>query len=272
MCMQFIYSMSARQIRLIAHRNALRTSHTTLTRSWLPEHVYPPPRPPHQRLNIGYVSSDFKCEISGISLNIPSSLTCSTSVIIRRPISFNHCSACTIGLDLQSSVTPPLHQTGLLTAEKSKTKVRLSGMSRPGRHSASWNKSFRTKSIYVRHILYARPKSEAVAVVNLNGYTKDARSDIFAARPCPVQVSLLGYAGTLCAGKCAAVTSLSLTHLSPGWCDYLVCDEVVCPPHTHGCETCTRRRQASHSQGFTADDDVDLKFGPDPESTADAWV
>lgn len=38
------------------------------------------------------------------------------------------------------------------------------------------------------------------AVVNMNGFTKGARNDIFAARPCPIQVSFLGFAGTLAAG------------------------------------------------------------------------
>lgn len=42
--------------------------------------------------------------------------------------------------------------------------------------------------------------SNIVAVVNLGGYTKGARNDIFAARPCPVQMQCMGYAGTLSAG------------------------------------------------------------------------
>ena len=37
------------------------------------------------------------------------------------------------------------------------------------------------------------------AVVNLGGYTKGSRNEIFAARPSPVQVSLMGFAGTLAA-------------------------------------------------------------------------
>jgi protein O-GlcNAc transferase len=38
-------------------------------------------------------------------------------------------------------------------------------------------------------------------LVNLGGYTKAARNDIFAARPCPVQMSFLGYAATSGAGQ-----------------------------------------------------------------------
>ncbi|KAG1735821.1 O-GlcNAc transferase [Suillus lakei] len=50
-------------------------------------------------------------------------------------------------------------------------------------------------------------------LVDLGGYTRGARNEIFAARPSPVQVSLMGYAGTLAAS----------------WCDYLVCDSITCP-------------------------------------------
>ena len=37
-------------------------------------------------------------------------------------------------------------------------------------------------------------------LINLGGYTKAARNDIFAARPCSLQVSMMGYAGT--SGAC----------------------------------------------------------------------
>ena len=37
-------------------------------------------------------------------------------------------------------------------------------------------------------------------MVNLGGYTKGARNDIFAARPAPVQLQIMGFAGTLAAG------------------------------------------------------------------------
>jgi predicted O-linked N-acetylglucosamine transferase (SPINDLY family) len=40
----------------------------------------------------------------------------------------------------------------------------------------------------------------SIPVINLGGYTKGARNDVLAARPCPVQIQLMGYAGTLGAG------------------------------------------------------------------------
>lgn len=53
-------------------------------------------------------------------------------------------------------------------------------------------------------------------LVNLNGYTRGARNEVFAARPAPIQMSFMGFAGTLGAE----------------WCDYLLADETAIPPET----------------------------------------
>jgi hypothetical protein len=53
-------------------------------------------------------------------------------------------------------------------------------------------------------------------LVNLNGYTRGARNEVFAARPAPIQMSFMGFAGTLGAE----------------WCDYLLADEIAVPPET----------------------------------------
>ena len=45
-------------------------------------------------------------------------------------------------------------------------------------------------------------------LINLNGYTRGARNEIFAARPAPIQMSFMGFAGTLGAE----------------WCDYILAD------------------------------------------------
>lgn len=50
-------------------------------------------------------------------------------------------------------------------------------------------------------------------LVNLNGYTRGARNEIFAARPAPIQMSFMGFAGTLGAE----------------WCDYILADETAVP-------------------------------------------
>lgn len=53
-------------------------------------------------------------------------------------------------------------------------------------------------------------------LVNLNGYTRGARNEIFAARPVPIQMSFMGFAGTLGAE----------------WCDYILADEIAVPSET----------------------------------------
>ena len=53
-------------------------------------------------------------------------------------------------------------------------------------------------------------------LVNLNGYTRGARNEVFAARPAPIQMSFMGFAGTLGAE----------------WCDYLLADDTAVPPDT----------------------------------------
>ena len=53
-------------------------------------------------------------------------------------------------------------------------------------------------------------------LVNLNGYTRGARNEVFAARPAPIQMAFMGFAGTLGAE----------------WCDYLLADTTSVPPST----------------------------------------
>ena len=53
-------------------------------------------------------------------------------------------------------------------------------------------------------------------LVNLNGYTRGARNEVFASRPAPVQMSFMGFAGTLGAD----------------WCDYILADEITIPSNS----------------------------------------
>lgn len=55
----FTCPLTAKDIRMISQRNALRISCSTLRSPWIPATVYEPPKPPSPYLNVGYVSSDF---------------------------------------------------------------------------------------------------------------------------------------------------------------------------------------------------------------------
>jgi tetratricopeptide (TPR) repeat protein len=55
----FTCPLSAKDIRMISQRNALRISCSTLRAPWMQGTVFSPPPPPAPHLNIGYVSSDF---------------------------------------------------------------------------------------------------------------------------------------------------------------------------------------------------------------------
>jgi len=55
----FTCPLTARDVRMISQRNAMRISCSTLRSPWLPKSVYPPPPPPNPNLNVGYLSSDF---------------------------------------------------------------------------------------------------------------------------------------------------------------------------------------------------------------------
>ncbi|MCF7983568.1 MAG: tetratricopeptide repeat protein [Thiohalocapsa sp.] len=62
-------------------------------------------------------------------------------------------------------------------------------------------------------------EDEIDILVDLQGYTRFARTEIFAMRPAPIQVSWLGFAGTM----------------GVSFIDYLVADPVVAPPQDASC-------------------------------------
>ncbi|KAF9197319.1 hypothetical protein BGZ49_002304 [Haplosporangium sp. Z 27] len=175
----FTYPLTARQIRLISHRNALRISHGTLASHWLPQTVYPPPAPPAPRLKVGYVSSDFN----------------------NHPLS--HLMQSVFGMHDKSRFEVFCYAT--TPADQTPYRVKIQSEVEHFIEVSTWS----TQAIVERIV------ADGIHVlVNLNGYTKGARNEVFAARPCPVQVSFMGFAGTLGAG----------------WCDWIVADPIVCPP------------------------------------------
>lgn len=177
----FTCPMSAKQIRLISQRNALRISTTTLRSPWLPKQVFPPPNPPAPYLRVGYVSSDFN----------------------NHPLA--HLMQSVFGLHQTQRVKAYCYAT---TASDNSVHRQQIQSEAPVFHDASSWSAERLVTQIVRdgiHIL-----------VNLNGYTRGARNEVFAARPAPIQMSFMGFAGTLGAE----------------WCDYLLADEIAVPVDT----------------------------------------
>jgi len=173
--------MSAKQIRLISQRNGLRISISTLRSPWLPKQVYPPPKPPAPYLKVGYVSSDFN----------------------NHPLA--HLMQSVFGMHDAKRVEVYCYAT---TASDNSVHRRQIQAEAPVFHDASaWSAERLVKQIVQDgiHVL-----------VNLNGYTRGARNEVFAARPAPIQMSFMGFAGTLGAE----------------WCDYLLADDTSIPPGT----------------------------------------
>ncbi|KAI8377621.1 glycosyl transferase family 41-domain-containing protein [Radiomyces spectabilis] len=214
----FTYPLSARQVRLISHRNALRISHTTLTSSWVASHVYPPPPPPSPRLKIGYISSDFN--------NHP------LSHLMQSVFGFHDRERCEVFC--------------YATTPSDNTPYRLK-IEREAEH-------FIDVSSWSNQQIIEKVVEEGIHVlVNLNGYTKGARNEIFAARPSPVQCSFMGFAGTL----------------GGGWCDWIIADAIVCPPEMTSCEV-WRSRQSSGTTTTLANGDFEGDI--DPEEDTDDFV
>ncbi|OBZ83746.1 putative UDP-N-acetylglucosamine--peptide N-acetylglucosaminyltransferase SEC [Choanephora cucurbitarum] len=210
----FTYPLDARQIRLISHRNALRISHTALTSSWLPAHVYPPPPPPQHRLKIGYISSDFN----------------------NHPLS--HLMQSVFGMHDRARYTVYCYAT--TPSDQSPYRLKIEQEAENFIDVSSWS----------NQQVVERVVSDGIHVlVNLNGYTKGARNEIFAARPCPVQCSFMGFAGTL-GGQ---------------WCDYIVADPIVCPPEKVS-DHVWRHQRGGQLQGG------DLPGDLDPEQISDDFA
>lgn len=177
----FTCPLSAKQIRKISQRNGLRISCSTLRAPWLSKMVYRPPAPPRPHLNVGYVSSDFN----------------------NHPLA--HLMQSVFGLHDPSRVKAFCYAT---TASDNSTHRQQIEREAPRFYDASsWS---------IDHLVKQIVDDGIHVLVNLNGYTRGARNEVFAARPAPIQMSFMGFAGTLGAE----------------WCDYLLADETAIPPET----------------------------------------
>lgn len=177
----FTCPVSAKQVRLISERNGYRISALTLRMPWLPAHVYPPPAPPSPQLKVGYVSSDFN----------------------NHPLA--HLMQSVFGLHDERRVEAFCYATTVSDNSPYRRKIEEEA---PNFHDASnW-----TTEQLINQIV-----SDGIHIlVNLNGYTRGARNEVFAARSAPIQMSFMGFAGTLGAE----------------WCDYLLADDTAVPPAT----------------------------------------
>ena len=177
----FTCPLSAKQIRKISQRNGLRVSCSTLRASWLPAQIYDPPSPPDPYLNVGYISSDFN----------------------NHPLA--HLMQSVFGLHDSSRVKAFCYATTVSDGSVHRQQIEREA---PVFHDASlWSIDRLVNQIVSDHIHI---------LINLNGYTRGAKNEVFAARPAPIQMSFMGFAGTLGAE----------------WCDYLLADRIAIPPQT----------------------------------------
>jgi len=223
----FTYPLTARECRLISHRNALRISLTTLNQPWIPSSVYPPPPPPCPeideladppglaRLRIGYVSSDFN----------------------NHPLA--HLMQSVFGIHNRAEFAVVCYAT--TASDGSIYRKKIEQEVETFKDVSGW-----THEEVVKEIL----KDRIHILINLNGYTKGAKNEIFAARPCPVQMEFMGFAGTL----------------ASGWTDWIIADPVVCPPRMVSGERWRRRHHLSKLESFChSPDNQTLQVGPDQE-------
>ncbi|KAF2028306.1 hypothetical protein EK21DRAFT_70044 [Setomelanomma holmii] len=177
----FTCPMSAKQIRLISQRNGLRISCSTLRVPWLPATVYQPPPPPNPHLKVGYVSSDFN----------------------NHPLA--HLMQSVFGLHNPKRVKAFCYAT--TASDGSEHRKQIEREAPVFRDASSWSAERLVNQIVNDgiHVL-----------INLNGYTRGARNEVFAARAAPIQMAFMGFAGTLGAE----------------WCDYLLADDTAVPPDT----------------------------------------
>ncbi|KAF3925408.1 hypothetical protein ABW21_db0209314 [Orbilia brochopaga] len=174
----FTCPLSVSQVRMISQRNGLRISCSTLKSPWLSPLVSRPPRPPAPALHVGYVSSDFN----------------------NHPLA--HLMQSVFGFHDSKRVKAYCYATSASDGSQHRQKIECEAP--VFRDASSWNIEKLVRQIQDDgiHIL-----------VNLNGFTRGARNEVFAAKPAPLQMSFMGFAGTLGAE----------------WCDYIYADETAVP-------------------------------------------
>ena len=177
----FTSPMLAKQVRHISQRNGVRISTSTLQAPWLPSTVFKPPPPPRPYLRVGYVSSDFN----------------------NHPLA--HLMQSVFGFHDRSVVKAYCYAT--TGSDGSIHRQQIENEAPVFYDASTWS---------VEQLVRQIVEDGIHILVNLNGYTRGARNEVFAARPAPIQMSFMGFAGTLGAE----------------WCDYILSDERSIPLET----------------------------------------
>ncbi|KAK2882691.1 hypothetical protein FQN49_000090 [Arthroderma sp. PD_2] len=204
----FTCPLSAKQIRHISQRNGLRISCSTLRSPWLPATVYQPPPPPSPQITVGYVSSDFN----------------------NHPLA--HLMQSVFGLHNPNRVKAICYAT--TASDNSIHRQQIQREAPVFRDVSSWS---------VDRLVDQIARDGVHILVNLNGYTRGARNEVFAARPAPIHMSFMGFAGSLGAE----------------WSDYILADELSIPP-----DTLAPRGQTSRME--------DRLYDLDHNEEADDWI
>ncbi|RGB38288.1 glycosyltransferase family 41 protein [Rhizophagus diaphanus] len=175
----FTYDLSPKQIRLVSHRQALHIAYDAFTANWLPNTVFPPPPPPSPRIKVGYVSFDLK----------------------DHPLA--HLMQSVFELHNRQHFEIYVYALNPDDGSAYRQKI-MAGCDHPRDCSGSSTKDICDQIIQDGiHIL-----------INLNGYTAGDRNHIFAARPAPIQMQHMGFAGTM----------------GGLWTDYNIVDDMIVPP------------------------------------------
>lgn len=179
----------------------------------------PPPPLPDPRIAVGYVSSDFK----------------------DHPLS--HLMQSVFGLHDRSRFRIVCY--ALCPPDESGYSRKIAG---------ECEKFVDASQMSIQEIVDTIGRDGIHILVNLNGYTKGGRNEIFAARPAPLAVQFMGYAGTMGAGPVldevappgmelhSGQNDLSAVDSDPDlaffdtlqdrWIDYFIADEIALPRRT----------------------------------------
>jgi len=179
------YPFSADLALAISRRYADHCAQMALKLS-CPQLPHPPALPLRagEKLRIGYVSSDFG----------------------NHPLS--HLMSSVFGMHDTNSVEVFLY--ALSPSDQSEWRLKIEREARHFLDVSAWS---------VPAIAQRISDDRIQVLVNLNGYTKGARNEIFALKPAPVQASYMGFPATTGAD----------------YLPYLITDKVVAPKHLHHC-------------------------------------